>query len=112
MQQLSPSIPANLLNAPFAVIGRTLALPDGIPNLEPSDYRIGDRAPVVLAGEGGPRLAMTPWAWKGPTGKPVFNFWSESRSFVGSTRCLIPLTASMNSPSQGNIEPDQCCGSQ
>lgn len=83
-------VPANQLAVPFTDIGRTLALPDGVPNLEPTDYRIGDRAPVVLAGEGGLRLVMTSWAWKGPTGKPVFNFRSEGRSFAGSTRCLIP----------------------
>lgn len=83
-------VPANQLAAPFTDIGRTLAQPDGVPNLEPTDYRIGDRAPVVLAGEGGLQLVMTPWAWKGPTGKPVFNFRSEGRSFDGSTRCLIP----------------------
>ena len=83
-------VPANQLAAPFTDIGRRLVLPDGIPNLEPTDYRIGDRAPVVLAGEGGLQLVMTPWAWKGPTGKPVFNFRSEGRSFAGSTRCLIP----------------------
>ena len=83
-------IPANQLAAPFTDIGRTLAMPDGLLNLEPTDYRIGDRAPVVLAGEGGLRLVRTPWAWKGPTGKPVFNFRSDGRSFANSTRCLIP----------------------
>ena len=83
-------VPANQLAAAFTDIGRTLALPEGLPNLEATDYRIGDRAPVVLAWEGGLRLVMAPWAWKGPTGKPVFNFRSEGRSFAGSTRCLIP----------------------
>ncbi len=83
-------VPVNQLAAPFSDSGRTLAMPEGSPNLEPKDYRIGDRAPVVLAGEGGLRLVTTPWAWKGPTGKPVFNFRSEGRSFAGSTRCLIP----------------------
>lgn len=83
-------VPANQLAMPFADIGRRLVLPDSLPNLEPTDYRIGDRAPVVLVGERGLQLVMTPWAWKGPTGKPVFNFRSEGRSFAGSTRCLIP----------------------
>ena len=83
-------VPANQLAMPFTDIGRRLVLPDGIPNLEPTDYRIGDRAPVVLAGEGGLQLVMTPWAWKGPGGGPVFNFRSDGRSFEGSNRCLIP----------------------
>ena len=33
---------------------------------------------------------MTPWAWKSSSGKPVFNFRSEGRSFSKSDRCLIP----------------------
>lgn len=33
---------------------------------------------------------MTTWAWKSPTGKPVFNFRSDGRSFANSVRCLIP----------------------
>ena len=86
-------VPANQVAAHFTDIGRTLAMPAGLPNLEPTDYRIGDRAPVVLAGEGGLRLMMAPWAWKGPSGKPVFNFRSEGRSFAGSIRCLIPADA-------------------
>ncbi|MGU3457401.1 hypothetical protein ACLBV5_13925 [Brevundimonas sp. M1A4_2e] len=64
-------VPANQLAAPFIDIGRTLAMPDGLPNLEPTDYRIGDRAPVVLAGEGGLRLVMAPWAWKTGLQLPV-----------------------------------------
>jgi len=83
-------VPANQLIAPFIDIGRTLALPEGLPNLAPTDYRIGDRAPVVLAGEEGARLVMTPWAWKGPAGRPVFNYRSEGRSFERAARCLIP----------------------
>lgn len=83
-------VPANPLMTPFADAGRTLALPEGLPNLEPGDYRIGDRAPVVISQEGGARLTMTPWAWAGPAGRPVFNFRSEGRSFARSTRCLIP----------------------
>jgi len=82
-------VPANQLAAPFRDAGRPLTFPGGLPNLEATDYRIGDRAPIVTLGEG-PQLTMTPWAWKGPTGKPVFNFRSDGRSFAHSTRCLIP----------------------
>lgn len=82
--------PVNQLAVPFTDIGRALALPGGLPNIEPADYRIGDRAPIILAGADGPQLVMTPWGWKGPAGKPVFNFRSEGRSFAGSMRCLIP----------------------
>ncbi|WP_312204494.1 SOS response-associated peptidase family protein [Brevundimonas sp.] len=83
-------VPANQLVTPFTGLGRTLTMPLSRPNLEPGDYRIGDRAPIVVAGENGLQLEMTPWAWKAPTGRPVFNFRSDGRSFAGSTRCLIP----------------------
>lgn len=83
-------VPAHQLMAPFADVGRTLALPGGLPNLAATDYRIGDRAPVVTAGSQGLQMTMTPWSWKGGGGKPVFNFRSEGRFFAHSTRCLIP----------------------
>lgn len=83
-------VPANQIATPFRDAGRDLELPEGLPNLEPKDYRIGDRAPIVVQGENGPKLVMTPWAWRAPTGKPVFNFRSEGRTFGNSTRCLIP----------------------
>lgn len=83
-------VPANQLAAPFQAIGRTLHFPGGLLNLAQTDYRIGDRAPVVRAGVDGPELTMAPWAWSGPTGTPVFNYRSEGRSFANSTRCLIP----------------------
>ena len=42
----------------------------------------------------GDKLAasMTTWAWKTPTGKPVFNFISEHRKFADTERCLILAT--------------------
>ena len=83
-------IPANQLAAPFRDAGRTLVFPGGLPNLEPADYSIGDAAPVVTQGPDGAQLLMTRWAWKSPTGKPVFNFRSDGRSFGDSIRCLIP----------------------
>lgn len=65
----------------------------GVPNLEPrDDIRIGDTAPVVRWHEG-PILTQTPWAWKTPQGRPVFNFRSDGRSFANSDRCLIPADA-------------------
>lgn len=83
-------VPANQLFAPFTEAGLVLATPEGLPNLEARDYRIGDRAPVIVQGESGPQLITAPWAWKAPNGKPVFNFRSEGRAFAHATRCLIP----------------------
>lgn len=62
-----------------------------IPNLQPrDDVRIGETAPIVTRSEDGPLLRQMTWAWKGPGGKPVFNFRSDGRSFANSERCLIP----------------------
>ncbi len=71
-------------------LGDDLTYPEGKPNLEPTEVRIGNRAPVVMRHEGAPALLMKPWAWKSPQGRPVFNFRSEGRDFGTSTRCLIP----------------------
>ena len=83
-------VPANQLVAPFRDAGQALAFPGGLPNLAQADYRIGDIAPIITLGADGPQLTMTPWAWRGATGKPVFNFRSDGRSFAHSVRCLIP----------------------
>lgn len=83
-------VPANQLAAPFNDARRPLGFPAGQPNLAAMDYRIGDRPPIVTLGADGPQLALTTWSWKGPSGRPVFNFRSEGRSFAGATRCLIP----------------------
>lgn len=71
-------VPANQLAAPFRDPAQTLAFTGGLPNLAPTDYRIGDVAFVVTQGVDGPQLTMTPLAWKSPTGKPVFNFRSTA----------------------------------
>ena len=54
-----------------------------------ASVRIGDRSLIVrlqnekLVGE------MATWAWKSPSGKPVFNFVSEGRDFSKSDRVLV-----------------------
>lgn len=69
---------------------RQLLFPEGIPNLEPRDIRITERAPIVRARAGGSgwELVERRWSWPGPGGKPVYNFRSEGRAF-GAGRCLI-----------------------
>lgn len=44
--------PASQLAAPFRGAGQALAFPGGLPNLAPTDYRIGDSAPIVTLGDG------------------------------------------------------------
>jgi putative SOS response-associated peptidase YedK len=69
-----------------------IGIPEGTPNVAPrADIKITDLAPIVRGREGGRasgELVNRRWSWPGPTGKPVYNFRSEGRSF-GSHRCLI-----------------------
>lgn len=68
---------------------RDLLFPEGVPNLQPRDIRITERAPIVRErADGGWELVERRWSWPGPGGKPVYNFRSEGRSFA-SGRCLI-----------------------
>ena len=69
---------------------RQLQFPEGIPNFEPRDIRITERAPIVRARADcdGWELVERRWSWPGAGGKPVYNFRSEGRTFA-SGRCLI-----------------------
>ncbi|MEA3018466.1 MAG: hypothetical protein QOI38_3188 [Sphingomonadales bacterium] len=66
-----------------------LSFPEGIPNFQPRDIRITDRAPIIRAAPGeGLELVERRWSWPAPNGKPVYNFRSEGRDFPWG-RCLI-----------------------
>lgn len=54
-----------------------------------ASVRIGDSAPIVRLEAGELVGELAPWAWKGPHGKPVFNFVSEGRDFSRSDRVLV-----------------------
>ena len=83
--------------APDAVIGLIRALgtavgfPEGVPNFQPRDVRISERAPILRAAREGEGLELVDrrWSWPGPTGKPVFNFRGEGRRFAPEERCVI-----------------------
>jgi putative SOS response-associated peptidase YedK len=74
----------------FADAGLPLDFPEGIPNLQPRDVRITDRAPIVRfnAAKGQAELVERRWSWPSPSGKPVFNMRSDGREF-GKDRCLV-----------------------
>ena len=77
----------------FPGIKIRLNYPEGIPNTAPrEDIRMTETAPIIRLGAepGTAELVMRRWSWPGPTGKPVFNFKSEGRSF-GDRRVLIPM---------------------
>lgn len=74
----------------FADINMPLTFPEGIPNMEPRDIRITDRAPVVRFNResGNAELVERRWSWPAATGKPVFNMRSDGREFARD-RCLV-----------------------
>ena len=77
---------ADAIRQIFEGLGHQLSFPEGIPNLQSTDIRITDPAPIVRMGPGGLELVVRRWSWPGTHGKPVFNLRSEGRSF--SNRCL------------------------
>ncbi len=54
-----------------------------------ASVKIRDTAPIFRLTDGKLTASMTPWAWPGPGGKPVFNFKSEGRDFSHNDRVLI-----------------------
>lgn len=75
----------------FSDLRIRIDFPEGRPNIQArDDVRITDVAPIVRAGTapGTAELVQRRWSWPGPTGRPVYNFRSEGRSF-GENRCLI-----------------------
>ena len=73
-------------------LGMELDFPEGVPNFEPRDVRITERAPIVRsagAAPGGFELVDRRWSWPAPTGKPVFNFRGEGRRFAPAERCVV-----------------------
>ena len=67
-----------------------LTFPEGIPNFEPRNVRITDRAPIVRFNRDScnAELVERRWSWPAPGGKPVFNMRSDGREF-GRDRCLV-----------------------
>ena len=74
----------------FADLQIPLEFPEGVPNFEPRDVRITDRAPVVRFDKdrGLAELVERRWSWPGPGGKPLFNMRSDGREFARD-RCLV-----------------------
>jgi putative SOS response-associated peptidase YedK len=74
----------------FADVQIPLTFPEGIPNLEPRDVRITEKAPIVRfnADQGVAELVERRWSWPAPGGKPLFNMRSDGREF-SRDRCLV-----------------------
>jgi putative SOS response-associated peptidase YedK len=88
LYQLEKSVDA--VRRLFAEQQIQLEFPEGIPNLQPRDVRITERAPIVRFSveRGAAQLVERRWSWPGPTGKPVFNMRSDGREFARD-RCLV-----------------------
>jgi putative SOS response-associated peptidase YedK len=88
LYQLEKSVDA--VRRLFAELQIPLTFPEGIPNFQPRNVRISERAPIVRFNreQGAAELVERRWSWPGPTGKPVFNMRSDGREF-GKDRCLV-----------------------
>ena len=71
----------------FEGVGIQLDFPEGVPNLQPADIHITDRAPIVRGNSSGAELVVRRWSWPNAGGKPLYNLKSDGRSF-GERRCL------------------------
>jgi putative SOS response-associated peptidase YedK len=71
-------------------LGHEVGFPEDVPNFQPRDVRITERAPI-LRGAGDRRVDLVErrWSWPGAGGKPVFNFRGEGRRFAPPERCVI-----------------------
>jgi len=74
----------------FADVHIPLTFPEGIPNFEPRDVCISEKAPIVRFNSDRKvaELVERRWSWPSPTGKPVFNMRSDGREFPRD-RCLV-----------------------
>jgi putative SOS response-associated peptidase YedK len=74
----------------FADLQVPLEFPEGVPNFQPRDVRISERAPIVKfdRDRGVAQLVERRWSWPAPGGKPVFNMRSDGREF-SRDRCLV-----------------------
>jgi putative SOS response-associated peptidase YedK len=80
-------------------MGMPIRFPAGVPNAQPRDVRITERAPILqsaseadaeaLTKQGRPvELVERRWSWPAPSGKPVLNFRGEGRRFAPAERCV------------------------
>lgn len=74
----------------FADVEIPLAFPEGVPNIEPTDVHITDRAPVVRWNGDRAELVVRRWSWPSRYGTPLFNMRSDGRNFP-KDRCLVPM---------------------
>ena len=79
---------ADAIRKLFGAMGTQLSFAEGIPNFEPRDVHITDRAPIVRAAGDASTLVERRWSWPLATGKPLYNLRSEGRNFAAN-RCVV-----------------------
>lgn len=79
---------ADAIRKLFGDMGTQLSFAEGIPNFEPRDVHITDRAPIVRVAGTETVLVERRWSWPLATGKPLYNLRSEGRNFAAN-RCLV-----------------------
>jgi putative SOS response-associated peptidase YedK len=91
--QYQVKLPLHIVEASFSHTRFPLRFPQGRPNIELRDQvTIGDTAVIVTGQDDGATLLSMPFSWKGPNGRPVFNFRSDGRRFDSARRCLVPAS--------------------
>ena len=91
----------------FADIQMPLDFPEGVPNFQPRNVRISERAPIVRFNRdtGAAELVERRWSWPAPGGKPVFNMRSDGREFsrdrvaLGGVKRFVVI----------EVHPIECC---
>ena len=95
--EVARRIALNIIREDFSQLKVPLEFPEGLPNLAPLDsIRITDPAAIVRWQNDGAELVQQQWSWKGPGGKPVYNYRSDGREFRNGDsggRCLVPVDA-------------------
>ena len=79
---------ADAIRKLFGDMGTQLSFAEGIPNFEPRDVHITDRAPIVRVAGETTALVERRWSWPLATGKPLYNLRSEGRNFA-TNRCIV-----------------------
>jgi putative SOS response-associated peptidase YedK len=84
-------VPMGVISDQFSQLRIPLRFPEGLPNLQATDIRVGDIGTIIRPSStepGAVELVQRRWSWPSPRGKPVFNYRSDGREFTRG-RCLI-----------------------
>ena len=91
--EVARRIALDIVREDFSQLKIPLRFPEGLPNLAPlASIRITDPSAIVRWQQDAAELVVRQWSWRGPTGKPVYNYRSDGRD-LRAGRCLVPIDA-------------------